>query len=120
MALSKLAEVSEKKTPAVDLIVQALRDPQFRFQLTALDAASTLGDPRVVGALSSTPFVDGRLRRAAKETARSLRESGGAHKEVTALRGELDKLKGETRALKERLDVLDVKKKKGSSGRTRK
>ena len=117
MAIARLAEVAQKKTPAIDLIAEALHDPQFRYQQTAFDAATTLGDARLVGPLSSTPFIDGRLRRAAKEVLRALREGGGVHKELSALRGEVDKLRGETRSLKERLDTVDVKKKK--KGRSR-
>jgi aminopeptidase N len=112
MAVAKLAEVAEKKTPAVDLISQALRDRQFRTQMTAFDAAAALGDPRLIGPLTQTPFVDGRARRSAKEAVRSLRGTSGPTKEVASLRSELEKLKGETRTLKERLDTLDVKKKR--------
>jgi aminopeptidase N len=112
LAVAKLAEVAEKKTQSVDVIAQALRDPHFRLQQTAFDAAATLGDARLIPALAGTPFVDGRLRRAAKETLRTLREGPGAQKELAALRTELDKLKAETRALKERMDRVDVKKKK--------
>ncbi len=111
MAVAKLAEVANKKTVAVDLIGLALRDKQFRTQMTAFDAATELGDARLIGAVQSTPFIDGRLRRSARETVRALRGTAGPAKEVATLRTELDKLKGETRALKERLDTLDVKKK---------
>ncbi len=110
MAVAKLADVAEKKSPAVDLIAQALRDRQFRTQMAAFDAAAVLGDKRLIAPLQSTAFVDGRARRAAKETVRTLRGTVGPAKEVASLRTELEKLKGETRTLKERLDSLDLKK----------
>ncbi|MBS1151137.1 MAG: pepN3 [Myxococcaceae bacterium] len=112
MAVAKLAEVAEKKTVAVDLISQALRDRQFRVQMAAFDAATALGDKRLIGPLQSTPFLDGRARRAAREAVRALRSTEGPAKEVASLRTELEKLKGETRTLKERVEALDVKKKR--------
>jgi aminopeptidase N len=112
MAVARLAEVAQKKTEAVDLVGQALRDPLFRTQMAAFDAAAALGDARAIAALQSTPFIDGRARRAAKETVRVLRAGSAQGKEVAALRSELDKVKGETKALKERLDALEVKNKR--------
>jgi aminopeptidase N len=101
LAVAKLAEVAGKKTEAVHLIERALSDVQFRVQMGAFDAAATLNDGRLLGALSSTPFLDGRARRAAKETARAIREGTGAKRELTALRGELEKLKADVRALQQ-------------------
>jgi aminopeptidase N len=111
MALARLAEAAEKKTVAVDVIARALRDPSFRTQMASFDAAIVLGDRRLVGPLSSTPFSDGRSRRSAKEAIRALRATA-PNQEVVALRKEVDGLKAETRALRERLDALDVKKKR--------
>lgn len=103
IALAKLAEPAEKKTEAVDRIAQLLRDDNFRVRLAAIDAASVLGDERLIGPLSSTPFLDGREQRLAREAIRSLRAKSPG-KELNALRGELDKVKGEVRALTEKLD----------------
>ncbi|MBL8909109.1 MAG: HEAT repeat domain-containing protein, partial [Archangium sp.] len=103
IALAKLAEAADKKSEAVEKIAQLLRDENFRVRLAAIDAASTLGDDRLIGPLGSTPFLDGREQRLAREATRSLRarQSG---KEVQSLRGELEKLKGEVRALAEKLE----------------
>ena len=103
LAVAKLAEVANKKTETVDTFAQLLRDPAFRVRLTAIDAAQTLGDPRMVGPLSSTVFLDGRESRAAREAVRSLR-SKSPSKELQAVRGELDTLKAEVRALKEKIE----------------
>ncbi len=100
LALAKLAEVADKKTEAVDRLTQLLRDPSFRVRLGAIDAAHSLGDERLVGPLSSTPFLDGREVRAAREAVRALRGKSPA-KELQTVRGELEMLKAEVRALKE-------------------
>lgn len=104
MAVAKLAEFADKKSEAVDVITGLLRDPGFRVRLGALDAASTLGDERLIGPLQTTPFLDGREQRMAREAVRALRAKAPA-KEIASLRGELDKLKGEVRALKEKVDA---------------
>jgi aminopeptidase N len=100
LTLAKLAEVAEKKTEAVERIGQLLRDENFRVRLSAIDAASALGDERIIAALSSTPFLDGREQRLAREAIRTLR-SKAPGKELVALRGDLEKVKGELRALQE-------------------
>jgi aminopeptidase N len=102
LALAKLAETVDKKTEAVDLITGLLRDPSFRVRLGAIDAAGALGDERLIGPLTSTPFLDGREQRLAREAARALRARAGG-KELASLRSDLDKLQGEVRALKEQL-----------------
>lgn len=102
-ALAKLAEPADKKTEAVELIGRHLRDENFRVRLAAIDAASTLGDERLIAALSSTPFTDGREQRLAREAVRSLRAKSPA-KELQSLRGELEKLRGEVRSLQEKLE----------------
>jgi len=103
VALAKLAEPAEKKTEAVERIARALRDENFRVRLAAIDAASTLNDERLIGPLSTTPFLDGREQRLAREAVRALRAKSATTKEVQSLRGELEKLKSEVRALSERL-----------------
>jgi aminopeptidase N len=109
MALAKLAEAVEKKSEAVELLTGYLRDPSFRVRLAALEAAAALGDERMVGPLSATPFLDGREQRMAREAVRSLRAKSPA-KELTAVRAELEKLKAELRALHEKVDAKALRK----------
>ncbi|MEN9800836.1 MAG: hypothetical protein RL653_4533 [Pseudomonadota bacterium] len=108
-ALAKLAEVSDKKLRAVEALTERLRDGQFRVQMATFGALQELGDRRAIPALESTPFQDGRARRAARETLRSLRTAEPGAKELAALREEMDKLKEETRALKSRVEALSEK-----------
>ncbi|MHA7627695.1 M1 family aminopeptidase [Corallococcus sp. M7] len=106
--VAKLAEVANRKREAVDLFAQLLRDPQFRVQLAVCDAASTLGDRRLLPALEGTTFSDPRTRRYAREAVRALREGAPQAREVASLREELDALKQETRTLREKLETLTL------------
>lgn len=106
--LARLAEPADKKTETVERLAELLRDESFRVRLAAIHAASTLGDERLVGALASTPFLDGREQRLAREAIRNLRSKAPAS-ELQTLRGDLDKLKGEVHALKEELDARKAK-----------
>ena len=112
-ALARLAEVSGKKPSAVETLTELLRDKQFRVQMATFGALQQLGDRQALGALESTPFQDGRARRAAKEAARALRTSEPGAKELAALREEVDALKAEGKALKAQLEALTAKRKKG-------
>ncbi|WP_338871307.1 M1 family aminopeptidase [Myxococcus stipitatus] len=105
-AVAKLAEVAGRQREAVDLLSELLRDPMFRVQMGVFEAARTLGDRRIIGALESTPLSDVRARRAARETVRALREGEPQARELAALREEVDALKEVTRAMRERLEVL--------------
>ncbi|HZI12624.1 MAG TPA: M1 family aminopeptidase [Myxococcus sp.] len=108
-AVAKLAEAAGRKHEAVEVLSELLRDPLFRVQMGAFEAARTLGDRRLISALESTPYGDPRARRAAAETLLTLRQGEPQAREVAALREELDRLKEETRALRERVEVLTLK-----------
>ena len=81
----------------------------FRVRLAAIEAARVLGDERLVGPLSGLPFLDGREKRNAREAVRALRAHGGQAKELADLRRDVDKLKDETKALREKLDGPSAK-----------
>ncbi|ATB45074.1 M1 family aminopeptidase [Corallococcus macrosporus] len=109
LAVAKLAEVAGRKREAVDLLGELLRDPLFRVRMGVFEAARALGDARLVPALEQTPLLDAVARRAARETVRFLREGEPQAREVASLREEMDRLKEETRALRERLEGLALK-----------
>ncbi|MBU8899388.1 peptidase M1 [Corallococcus sp. H22C18031201] len=108
-AVAKLAQVARREREAVDLLSDLLRDPQFRMQWTACEAAKTLGDRRMIAALEGTSLNDPRTRRAAREAVRALREGEPQAREVASLREEVDKLKEESRALREKLEALALR-----------
>ncbi len=103
-AMARLAEVCERKHEAVDVLTPLLNDAQFRVQMAAIDAAGTLNDERMVGALASTPYLDGRAKRAAREVVRALREGQPWRKELSSLREDFEKLKGQFNAVKEQVE----------------
>ncbi|MEO6990304.1 MAG: hypothetical protein ABI346_06115, partial [Candidatus Baltobacteraceae bacterium] len=71
----------------------------------AVIAAGKAGDSRALPALErlETDAFDGRLRRRAFESARTIRERGGERAELNALRAELEALRSDHRRLEERL-----------------
>ena len=105
-ALARLAEPAQKKQETVELLGELLRDPQFRIQMAACEAAQAMGDRRAIDSLESVPQLDGRIRRASREAVRSLRQGEPKEKEIAALREEVDRLKETTRAIKEKLEAL--------------
>ena len=115
MALAKLAEPAQKKTEAVELLAELFRDPLFRIQYAAIDAARELGDRRIIPALESTPFLDGRAQRASREAIRALREEEPKAKQLAGLHEEVDRLKEETKSLKERLERMEASSEKRRS-----
>jgi aminopeptidase N len=103
-AMARLAEVCERKHEAVDVLTPLLADAQFRVQMAAIDAAATLNDERMMGPLLSTPYLDGRAKRAAREVTRALREGQPWRKELSSLREDFEKLKGQFNAVKEQVE----------------
>ena len=110
VALGKLGQVARREVETIDRLAELLRDPQLRVQMAVFEAAREVKDARLIEALEETPYLDGRLKRAAKETVRALREGDSQRTELTRLRDDLDKLKLESRGLKERLEALEPKK----------
>jgi len=108
VALAKLAEPAQKKREALECLRELLRDPQFPVQMAVFPAAQELGDVRIIPALEVAMFRDGRAQRAARETIRALREDESRGKAISALREEVDRLKEETRGIKERMEGMDA------------
>jgi aminopeptidase N len=76
--------------------------------LSAYPAAEKLDDARLLPALDRLAVAedDGRLRRDAAEAAIRVREGRSKPAELALLREELDRLRAESQALRERLDEL--------------
>jgi aminopeptidase N len=89
----------------------------FRVRLAAIDSARLLGDERLIGPLGSAPFHDGRERRGAREAVRALRAKSGFAKELAELRRDVDKLKGESKELREKLEAGQGKTRSRPRGR---
>jgi aminopeptidase N len=102
--------VEAARTTAVEAIDQALRDRAYLVRMSAFAAAEKLGDARLLPSLDALAAseADGRLRRDAAEAALRIREDQSKPAEVVRLREELDRLRAETAALRERLDASHV------------
>jgi aminopeptidase N len=110
-AIAELGTLVEAaRTPAVEAIDQALRDRAYLVRMSAYAAAEKLGDARLLPSLDALAESedDGRLRRDAAEAALRIREEQSKPAEVVRLREELDRLRTETAALRERLDAYHV------------
>ncbi len=119
VAVGKLAEPAQKKREAVELLTELLRDRQLRVQMATFEAVHALGDRRMIPALETTPFLDGRAKRAAREAIRALRTGEGQAKEIASLREDVDRLREETRSLKEQLESLTLARRGKKKARTR-
>ncbi|MHB8873967.1 MAG: M1 family aminopeptidase [Myxococcaceae bacterium] len=109
VAMGKLAEAAGRKRETADRLGELLRDPQLRVQMGTFEAVRELGDARMIAALEATAYLDPRVKRGAREAARALREGEPQRKEVSVLRDEIDRLKAETREIRERIDALGTK-----------
>ena len=114
-AIGALAElgtlVESARTGAVEAIEGALEDRAYLVRMAAYAAAERIADPRLLGALDrlATTENDGRLRRDAAEAAVRVREAQRTPAEVAQVREDLDRLRADQQALRERLDALDTK-----------
>jgi len=89
-----------------DALERIFDDGAYLVRASAYAAAETLGDARLLGTLDRLARLetDGRLRRDAAEAAIRVREAQNVPAEVVSLREDLDKLKTDLAALRERLD----------------
>ncbi|MCB9678350.1 MAG: HEAT repeat domain-containing protein [Alphaproteobacteria bacterium] len=109
-ALGELGDHCEKaRTPALERLVEMLREPGFRSQIAAIGALATLGDSRAVGPLSQVhrSAPDGRTRRTAYESLVRIRRGRTTEEGLEGLRRELEALRSVNAELRERLDKLE-------------
>src|SRR6202011_814972 len=96
-------------TAAADAVNRTLDDADALVRLSAATAAEHLADAKLLPALDriARDERDGRIRRHAAEAAIRVREAQTKPAELARLRDEVDRLRTESRALRERLDGLD-------------
>jgi aminopeptidase N len=113
-ALASTREVTSDE-PLIETIRQRLEgvmdtfDPGIR--IGASRTLAVLRDPRSSGAIQRLVDrdVDGRVRRAARESLRDLRERAARGRDVAGLRDDVEKLRNEVRELREKLAVTEAK-----------
>jgi aminopeptidase N len=101
--------VDSVRTETVDLVNRTLDDADYLLRLSACTAAERIADARLLPTLDRLAHGerDGRMRRHAAEAAIRVREAQSKPAELAELREEMDRLRAESRALRERLDGLD-------------
>ena len=98
------SQLDAVRTAAVDAIGDALRDRSYLVRVTAFTAAERLTDRRLLPVLDrlAESEVDARLRRDAAEAAIRVREDQSKPAVLSELREDLDRLRAEVQALRER------------------
>ncbi len=102
----------ERKRPLGEDLGTLLRDPDFRIRSAAAGALRAIMDERQVDALDAMAAreLDGRGVRAAREAALNIRKGTDTTAEVKALRDDLEKLRDENRALRDRVTKVEAAK----------
>lgn len=103
--------VDSVRTQAVDAVGRTLVDSDashYLVRMAAYGAAEALADARLLPAIDrlAGSEVDGRMRRHAAEAAIRIREAQSKPAELARLREEVDRLRADSEALRERLDGL--------------
>jgi aminopeptidase N len=108
-AIARLgALVDAVRTRAVAVLEATFADGSYLVRVGAYAACETLADVRLLPSLDRLAVAedDGRLRRDAAEAALRIREAQKVPREIVDMREELDRLRAETRELRERLDAV--------------
>jgi len=97
------------KEQVTDRLLELLQDKSWRTRLSAIGALQTLGEDRALPALrrNAETALDGREIRRSREALINIRESKGREDEVKKLREDVEKLTGENRELRDRLESLE-------------
>ena len=110
--LGTLAALADEpaRLRARERLEQLLDDRWLRVQLAALGALGALRDARAVPALGALAdrALDGRLRRSARVTARTLAEGADKGDELRKLNDEVEKLRQQNQQLKDRLAKVET------------
>ncbi|MGA7284427.1 MAG: HEAT repeat domain-containing protein, partial [Candidatus Cybelea sp.] len=108
-ALGRLAGLVENvRTAAIDALEQLIGDETFLVAISAIAAAESLGDVRLLPALEriAEQGFDGRMRRDATEAAIRIRKNSKVPTQVKILRDDIDELRAEQRRLQEKIETI--------------
>ena len=99
-----------RKRAVRERLEELAEDPDFRVRIASVEALRVLGDVAASGALARAEQqdLDGRVRRRAREVLRILSEGAAADESLRGLKDGLEKLEGENRAMRERLERLEA------------
>ncbi len=108
-ALGRLAEGTGNARRARERLEACLADPDFRVRMDAAMALAEIGDARAISAIerARATELDGRAKRRFQSAITQLREKGGAGDKLRKLGEEVERLRGESTRLRERLEKLE-------------
>ncbi|HEY2902070.1 MAG TPA: M1 family aminopeptidase [Polyangia bacterium] len=110
-ALAELGTGTAASREAREFIESCLLDPDFRVRGEAAAALARLGQGEAVPAIERALLaeLDGRSKRRMKDAIRDLKEGGKPAEQLKKAQDELDRLRGETAQLRERLEKLEAR-----------
>jgi len=110
-ALGRLAEGTANARRARERLEAVLADPDFRVRMDAALALAELGDVRAIAAIerARAAELDGRVKRRFRNAVTQLREKGGASDKLRKLGEEVERLRGETTRMRERVEKLEAR-----------
>jgi aminopeptidase N len=109
-ALGRLAEGTAHARPARERLEACLADPDFRVRMDASVALLEIGDVRAIAAIerARAAELDGRAKRRFRNVIAQLREKGAGGDKLRKLGEEVERLRGESTRLRERLEKLET------------
>jgi aminopeptidase N len=110
-AVARLGEGTLQARRAREFLVTALDDRDFRVRMESAVGLAALGDGRAIEPLERAlaAEMDGRVRRRIKLGLTDLRERGQPPEKLRSLQDEMERLRGETGKLRERLEKLEAR-----------
>ena len=110
-ALGRLAEGTANARRARERLEAVLADPDFRVRMDAALALAEIGDVRSIAAIerARAAELDGRAKRRFRNAVTQLREKGSPDDKLRKLGEEVERLRGETTRLCERVEKLEVR-----------
>jgi aminopeptidase N len=110
-ALARLSEGTANARRARERLEAVLADPDFRVRMDAASALAELGDARSISAIerARSAELDGRVKRRLRNAVTQLREKGGSGDKLRKLGEEVERLRGESTHLRERVEKLEAR-----------
>ena len=110
-SLGHLAEGTAHARRARERLEACLADPDFRVRMDAALALAEIGDPRSIPAIerAHAAELDGRTKRRFRNAVSQLREKGTPGENLRKLGEEVERLRGESTRLRERVEKLEAR-----------
>ena len=109
-ALARLAEGTGNARRARETLEATLSDPDFRVRMDAAAGLVEIGDVRSIPAIERARGgeLDGRAKRRFRNAITQIRERGSGGEKLRKLGEEVERLRGESTRLRERLEKLEA------------